>query len=182
MGDVVIADYSAKRVDPKDGSANEEIFGASGKGTQLDTTDTTLLPGMVSSILGMTRGETRTFDVIFPMDWEPASLRGSAGRFSLTVKELFSSQLPELNDAIAQKLAVGCNTMEEVRTPKTRPRRSLVGLPASCFAVLARYIRARCPVALLTWLWRWLRTSIGRAAHTVVSPLAPNIHRSHCLT
>ena len=39
------------------------------------------LPGFVEEILGLKRGETRTFDLVFPETWQVEATRGATGRF-----------------------------------------------------------------------------------------------------
>jgi hypothetical protein len=39
------------------------------------------LPGFVEAILGLQRGETRTFDLVFPQTWQVEATRGATGRF-----------------------------------------------------------------------------------------------------
>eukprot|EP00850_Spirogloea_muscicola_P000516 SM000002S05596 [mRNA] locus=s2:1093188:1097633:+ [translate_table: standard] len=76
MGNVAIIDISATRIND-DGTAGEKILSAEQKGFQLDTEDLRfLLPGFVEALLGLERGESRTFDLSFPDTWQQEALRG----------------------------------------------------------------------------------------------------------
>eukprot|EP00850_Spirogloea_muscicola_P007595 SM000039S14425 [mRNA] locus=s39:74488:79033:- [translate_table: standard] len=115
MGNVAIIDISATRIND-DGTAGEKILSAEQKGFQLDTEDLRfLLPGFVEALLGLERGESRTFDLSFPGTWQQEALRGVPARFTAHCKELFLRILPELNDELAPKLVEGATTLDQVR-------------------------------------------------------------------
>ncbi|KAK9151500.1 hypothetical protein Syun_009809 [Stephania yunnanensis] len=86
------------------------------KGYQLDTEDSDHLPpGFLEAIVGIRPGETRSFPLVFPESWEQENLRGIQAQYTVECKELFYRVLPELDDAVADRLIPGCSTLNEVR-------------------------------------------------------------------
>ncbi|KAG9137300.1 hypothetical protein Leryth_014929 [Lithospermum erythrorhizon] len=115
VGDVVVLDISATTVD-EETSIIQKIPSAESKGFQFDTEDgDKVLPGLLDSIIGIQRGEMRTFRFEFPESWKQEHLRGVNAEFTVECKELFYRDLPKVNDYIADKLLPGCNTIEEVK-------------------------------------------------------------------
>ncbi|KAI4374792.1 hypothetical protein MLD38_012745 [Melastoma candidum] len=114
IGDVVVLDISAVVAD-KDQSKAERIPSADTKGFQFDTEDgDKLIPGFLDSIIGIERGETKSFPLVFPDTWNQENLRGVRAQFTVECKELFFRDMPELNDSIADKLLPGCTCLKQV--------------------------------------------------------------------
>ncbi len=61
------------------------------------------LPGFLDNLLGMRKGESRTFDALFPDDY-PTDLKGKNITFTFTLKELKKKVLPDLNDDFAREV------------------------------------------------------------------------------
>ncbi|KAI5674755.1 hypothetical protein M9H77_15119 [Catharanthus roseus] len=115
FGDVAVLDISATTIE-QDESTAKTIPSAESKGFQFDTEDgDKVLPGFLDSIVGMQRGETKSFPYVFPESWNQEDLRGVQAQFTVECKELFYRDLPELNDTIADKLLPGCTTLTEVK-------------------------------------------------------------------
>lgn len=54
-------------------------------GFQFDTEDgDKVLPGFLDSILGMQRGETKSFQYVFPESWNQEDLRGVQAQFTVS--------------------------------------------------------------------------------------------------
>ncbi|KAJ6845196.1 trigger factor-like protein TIG, Chloroplastic [Iris pallida] len=114
-GDLVVLDIFATTIE-EDASVGEKIPSAERKGFHLDTEDgANLLPGFLDSIIGIQQGETKSFPLQFPESWEQENLRGVRAQFTVECKELFYRELPELDDAIAEKLLPGCSTLNQVQ-------------------------------------------------------------------
>ncbi|KAK9133149.1 hypothetical protein Scep_012677 [Stephania cephalantha] len=112
IGDVTILNISLD----KSTSGNEETPSTESKGYQLDTEDSDHLPpGFLEAIVGIRPGETRSFPLVFPESWEQENLRGVQAQYTVECKELFYRVLPELDDAVADRLIPGCSTLNEVR-------------------------------------------------------------------
>ncbi|CAK8538853.1 unnamed protein product [Lathyrus sativus] len=115
VGDVAVLDISATTID-KDETNIKSIPAAETKGMSLDTEETDqLIPGFLDSIIGIGRGETKSFPLVFPETWMPEDLQGVHAQVTVECKELFYRDLPELNDSIADKLFSGCTTVEQVK-------------------------------------------------------------------
>ncbi|KAK7300014.1 hypothetical protein RJT34_10845 [Clitoria ternatea] len=115
IGDVAVIDISATTID-QDESNVKNIPSAESKGFNFDTEyGDKLLPGFLESIIGIHRGETKSFPLVFPETWNQENLRGIHAQFTVECKELFYRDLPELDDSIAEKLLPGCTTVEQVK-------------------------------------------------------------------
>ena len=58
------------------------------------------------SLLGMTAGDSKTFDVTFPADYFAKELAGKTATFVATVKSVHVPVLPEVDDDMAQSLGI----------------------------------------------------------------------------
>ncbi|KAE9614766.1 putative peptidylprolyl isomerase [Lupinus albus] len=115
IGDVAVIDISATTID-QDESNIKNIPSAESKGFNFDTEDgDNVLPGFLDSIIGICRGETKSFPLVFPENWKQENLRGVHAQFTVECKELFYRDLPELDDSIADKLISGCTTVDQVK-------------------------------------------------------------------
>lgn len=61
-----------------------------------------LIPGFEDELIGMRKGETKTFSVNFPEEYGDEVLKAKPARFTVTVKEIKTKKLPELNDDFAK--------------------------------------------------------------------------------
>ncbi|BAT80664.1 hypothetical protein VIGAN_03026000 [Vigna angularis var. angularis] len=115
VGDIAVLDISATTID-QDESNVKTIPSAESKGFNFDTEDgDKVLPGFLDSIIGIQRGESKSFPLVFPETWNQENLRGVHAQFNVECKELFYRDLPELDDSIADKLLPGCSTVEQVK-------------------------------------------------------------------
>ncbi|XWS11268.1 hypothetical protein CRYUN_Cryun38cG0069500 [Craigia yunnanensis] len=69
VGDLAVLDISAMTID-QDESNVQKIPAAESKGFNFDTEDgDKVLPGFLDSIIGIQRGETKSFPLVFPESW-----------------------------------------------------------------------------------------------------------------
>ncbi|GMY31764.1 trigger factor-like protein TIG, Chloroplastic [Fagus crenata] len=94
IGDVAVLDISATTMG-QDESNVQKIPSAETKGIQ--------------------RGETKSFERVFPESWKQENLRGVHAKFTVECKELFYRDLPELDDSLADRLLTGCTTLKQVK-------------------------------------------------------------------
>ena len=74
------------------------------------------IPGFDEQLIGMTKGEEKTFTLTYPADYPDAELASEEAEFTVTVNEIHEKQVPELDDALAQKLSNGrYQTVEDLR-------------------------------------------------------------------
>ncbi len=74
--------------------------------------DGTLIPGFEDEMIGMTKGESRTFSLKFPKDYQVESFRNKKAEFTVVLHEFKDMMLPDLNPEFAGNL--GHKTMEEL--------------------------------------------------------------------
>uniref|UniRef100_A0A2N9GYB3 Trigger factor C-terminal domain-containing protein n=1 Tax=Fagus sylvatica TaxID=28930 RepID=A0A2N9GYB3_FAGSY len=85
-------------------------------GFHFDTEDgDKVISGFLDSIIGIQRGETKSFELVFPESWKQENLRGVHAQFTVECKELFYRDLPELDDSLADRLLTGCTTLKQVK-------------------------------------------------------------------
>jgi trigger factor len=71
-------------------------------------------PGFSDALLGARSGEKRSFDIEVPAEFPVEGLPGQKIHYDVTVKEIKTKILPELNDAFAETVAKG-KTLAELR-------------------------------------------------------------------
>lgn len=89
-GDIAVIDFEGF----KDGVAFE-----GGKGENYDLTigSHTFIPGFEEQVVGMKKGETKDVNVTFPEDYHAEDLKGAPVVFKVTVKEVKTVQIPDLD-------------------------------------------------------------------------------------
>lgn len=105
-GDFVVIDYTGI-VD------GEPLDAAEGRDQLLELGTGRLLPGFDERLVGASAGEQRTVEVTFPEE-HPEHLRGRQATFAVTVNEVKTKRLPELDDAFASESA-GYDTLDDLR-------------------------------------------------------------------
>jgi trigger factor len=60
------------------------------------------IPGFPEALVGMKKGETKTFTLSYPDDWDEEEVRGKSANFTVTLTDLKEKRLPELNDDFAK--------------------------------------------------------------------------------
>ena len=72
-------------------------------------------PDFNAAILGMNAGETKTFEVDYPADYNAVSLRNSTVEYTLVLTEIKQKIVPGLDDALAKEIG-SFTSLEEMRT------------------------------------------------------------------
>ena len=96
---------------PKDGEGkpvhmDEILIEIGGKNT---------MPEFTENLRGVSAGEERTFDVVYPKDSNDQRLAGRTFSYTVKVSAIKQKSLPELNDQFAKELGE-FSSLEEVRT------------------------------------------------------------------
>jgi trigger factor len=105
-GDHVVIDYA--------GTVDGEPFeGGEGRDQLLELGTGRLLPGFDDQLTGASAGEERSIPVKFPEDY-PGGLAGKEAQFEVSVTEVKTKRLPELDDEFAST-AGGFDTLAELR-------------------------------------------------------------------
>jgi trigger factor len=74
-----------------------------------------MLPEFESAATGMSAGESKTFDLRFPDDYQGKDVAGKTAQFALSLKEVGAPQLPEVDAAFAKTLGVADGDLEKMR-------------------------------------------------------------------
>jgi trigger factor len=73
-----------------------------------------MLPDFESSVVGMKAGETKTFPLTFPQDYNE-KLKGKTADFTVTVNQVAEAELPAVDAAFAKQLGVETGDVEQLR-------------------------------------------------------------------
>jgi trigger factor len=105
-GDIAVVDFVG-RLQPEEGSdaEPEEFAGGSANDFQVELSEGRFIPGFVEGIVGMQIDDTKEIETVFPEDYPQADLAGQPVVFTVTVKELKTRELPELDDDFAQEVS-----------------------------------------------------------------------------
>jgi trigger factor len=108
VGDRVTIDF-AGTVDgvPFEGGTAEGFQFVIGEGQMLEQFD--------SAVRGMKAGDSKTFPLQFPADYQGKDVAGKEADFTVTVKKIETQHLPPVDEAFAKALGIGGGTVEALR-------------------------------------------------------------------
>ena len=110
LGDVAVIDFQGYDLE---GNALE---GISAKDFELEMKESNFIPGFVAGMVGMTLDEVREVAADFPEDYFNEAMAGQQAKFSITLHELKTKELPEVDDTFAQEISGGeLQTVTELR-------------------------------------------------------------------
>lgn len=96
-GDTAVIDF--------EGFVGEEAFeGGKGEDYPLEIGSGSFIPGFEEQLIGLKTGESKDVVVTFPEEYHAAELAGKEATFKVTVKEVKTKVLPELNDDFAKEI------------------------------------------------------------------------------
>lgn len=75
-----------------------------------------LLPDFENSLVGMKAGESKSFDVKFPDDYQGKEVAGKTARFDVTVSEVAQPRLPEIDGEFAKSLGIADGDITKMRS------------------------------------------------------------------
>jgi len=99
-GDRITIDYTGTQ----DGT---EFEGGSGKDHTTVLGEGRLLADFEKAVVGLRAGESRTFELTFPEDYHGKDVAGKTASFSVTVKQVETPHLPEVDAEFAKQLGIG---------------------------------------------------------------------------
>jgi trigger factor len=108
LGDVVTIDYEGK-------IEGVPFEGGSATGQQTELSEGRFIPGFAGGIAGMTSGQTKDVEAVFPQDYQQADLAGKTAVFTVTLHEVKELELPALDDEFA-RAASAHQTLDELKT------------------------------------------------------------------
>lgn len=105
-GDTAVIDFEGF----KDGVAFE---GGKGEDYPLVIGSGSFIPGFEEQVVGMKSEETKDLDITFPEEYQAADLAGQAVVFKVTVHDIKSKVLPEINDELIKQANIeGVETLD----------------------------------------------------------------------
>lgn len=105
-GDVAVIDFLGK----VDGEAFE---GGAAEDYQLSLGSNTFIPGFEEQLVGVKAGDEKAVKVTFPDEYQAEHLAGKDAVFDVTVKEVRTGKLPEINDEFAK--AIGAEDLKALK-------------------------------------------------------------------
>jgi trigger factor len=110
------ADYGDRvTVDLKLTSGDQKISDLKDNPFELTKERTGLFTGMDEQVVGMQAGESKSFTVTIPADYSNEKLAGKDANYEITLHKVEVKELPELDDAFAEKVSDGqYQTMEDL--------------------------------------------------------------------
>jgi trigger factor len=78
-----------------------------------------MLPEFDAALGGMTAGETRSFNVVFPADYHGREVAGKTAEFSITVHSIAQPILPDIDAEFARKYGIASGSVDELRAEVT---------------------------------------------------------------
>jgi trigger factor len=120
LGDVVTIDYEGKI----DGTPFE---GGTAAGQVTELTEGRFIPGFVAGIAGMSAGESKDVEAVFPQEYGEAELAGKTAVFTVTLHDVKRLDRPAIDDEFAKSISENA-TLEDLRADV---RRRLEAISAS---------------------------------------------------
>jgi trigger factor len=105
QGDTALLDFSGIYFLNDEKTESEEIEGGTATDFQVELIEGQLIPGFTEGIVGMTIDETKKLDLQFPEEYFQEELAGKSARFTITLKDIKTKELPDLDDAFAQEIS-----------------------------------------------------------------------------
>lgn len=96
VGDTAVIDFKGT-VD------NKPLEGGNGENYPLEIGSKTFIPGFEEGLIGLSNGESKTLNLTFPEDYT-AELKGKDVVFEVTIREIKTRKLPEINDEFFKDL------------------------------------------------------------------------------
>ncbi len=107
-GDRVTVDFTGKLDgEPFSGGKADDYAFIVGEGQMLKEFD--------DAVRGMKVGNSKTFPLPFPADYQSADVAGKTADFLVTIKKLETVHLPEVNEAFAKSLGIADNSVAGLR-------------------------------------------------------------------
>ena len=89
--------------------------GGQAEGFQFVIGEGQMLPQFDSAVRGMKAGESKTFPLQFPADYQSKEVAGKEADFTVTVKKIEAQHLPAVDESLAKALGIGGGTVEALR-------------------------------------------------------------------
>jgi len=90
----------------------KEIGGTRATGYPIVIGSNSLIPGFEEALIGLKKGDEKSFTLTFPDDYHAEHLRKQEVTFAVTVTKVEETQTPELTDAFAKEQDLGTSAAE----------------------------------------------------------------------
>ncbi|BBJ23158.1 trigger factor [Candidatus Nitrotoga sp. AM1P] len=114
-----------------------------------------LLPDFENAIIGMKAGETKSFDMTFPADYQAEKVAGKAATFTITLHKVEEQHLPEIDANFAKLLGIEDGDVNKLKVEihdnleREIKRRLMLRNKDSAMATLLKVTQLEIPKALL---------------------------------
>jgi trigger factor len=92
-----------------------EFPGGQAKDFDITLGEARMLPEFETALAGMKVGETKSFDLTFPVDYHGKDVAGKTARFALTVTDASHPTVPVLDSAFATAFGIKSGKVEDLR-------------------------------------------------------------------
>jgi trigger factor len=82
------------------------VDGGNAKGVAIILGKDYIVPGVDKNLIGIKKGEERSFEIIYPADHYQKNLAGKRTEFEVKVSDVFERQLPEVNDEFVKNFGL----------------------------------------------------------------------------
>ncbi len=107
-GDTAVIDFEGFQ-------GGEAFEGGKGEDYPLEIGSGSFIPGFEEQLVGVKAGESKEVVVTFPEEYHAAELAGKEATFQVTIKEVKTKVLPELNDEFAKEIDPEVESLEALR-------------------------------------------------------------------
>lgn len=107
LGDEVRMDFEGVR-------EGTPVESAAGQNSILVLGSGRFIPGFEDELVGLKKGDKKTFDITFPKDYHVADLAGKKVTFSVTINEVREVETPKLDDEFAKQVG-GFKKLDELK-------------------------------------------------------------------
>lgn len=90
--------------------------GGSKKNASMIVGEGKFLKSFEESIVGMVKGENKTFEIVFPQDYHNKEIAGKAVTFEVALNKVEAPRLPELNEEFAKSLGIADGDTQKMRS------------------------------------------------------------------
>ena len=167
-----------------DGSIDGESFdGGKAEDFSIELGRGQMIPEFEAAVVGMKAGDEKDADVTFPDDYHVETLKGKTVQFSLKIKEVKESVLPEVNAEFYKKLGIKGDSDEmfrsEVKKNMERELKQVLQsrVKQSVMDGLMKIHTVTAPTALVTQEIEQVRQEMSQTAQYDTSSLPAEIFK-----
>lgn len=107
-GDTAIIDFEGFK-------GGEPFKGGKAENYSLEIGSNSFIPGFEDQLIGMKKDDTKEIEVTFPEDYHEENLKGAKATFKVTVHEVKTTVIPEINKEFFEDLAMaGVDSIEKL--------------------------------------------------------------------